>query len=174
MTAVSGSVFTAAQFNTFVRDNLLMCPASIASTPGSLFVTDSSNSVVERIPVTANIATQEAVTATSFSDAPTPGPSVTAVTGQHAIIVISAEMGNVSSASAGCLAGVLISGATSEVPSFNNELRQESNGTAEFQRCSTFRLHTGLTPGSNTFKMQYMTLAGTMNIAYREITVLPL
>lgn len=173
MTAISGSVFTAAQFNTFVRDNMLLTPAALATSPGSIFVTDATNSIVERIPVVARVDTTETLTITSFGDAPTPGPSVTCTTGSHALITISAEMGN-STASAGCLAGVLISGASSEGPSFNQELRQESSGTAEFQRCSTVRLHVSLTAGVNTFKMQYMTLAGTMQIAYREISVIPL
>lgn len=174
MTAISGSVFTAAQFNTFVRDNMLLTPAALATSPGSIFVTDATNSIAERIPVVARIDTTEVVSITSFGDSPTPGPSVTCTTGSHALITITAEMGNTTAATAGCLASVLISGATSEGPSFNQEIRQESTGTAEFQRCSTVRLHVGLTAGVNTFKMQYMTLAGSMNIAYREISVIPL
>jgi hypothetical protein len=174
MTAVSGSVFTAAQFNQFVRDNLLECPASNATTPGSFFVTDGTNHVVERIPAVSRVDVQEVITATSFADAPTLGPSVTVTTGTHAYIFIAAEIGNTTASSAGCLVGTLISGATSESPTPQYALRQESAAQSEFQRATYARLHTGLTPGSNSFRLQYQTTAGSMNINYREISVLPM
>lgn len=173
MTAVAGSIFTAAQFNTYVRDNLLECPAAKSTTAGSIFATDNSGLIVERIPVTARVDAAESTTSASPADLATVGPSVTCTTGSHALIIWSAEMGNTTVSAPG-IAGVLISGATSESPTVNNELRQESSGASEFQRASTVRLKTDLTPGVNTFKMQYWTTTGTLTLNYRELTVIPL
>jgi len=172
MTAIAGSVFTAAQFNTFVRDNLNECPAAKASTPGSMFVTSATNQVAERTPVTAAVAAQESTTSLSFVNLTTPGPAVTLVTGSTALIIITSQV-NDQSASFGASVGVDISGATSESADISECLRHETNGTTEFNRSSAVRLHTSLTPGTNTFKLMYLVDGGTGQFRYRTITVVP-
>lgn len=172
MTAVSGSVFTAAQFNTFVRDNLLACPASLATTNGSFFASTGANSLAERIPASARLDVSELYTGTSFGDAPTPGPTLTLTTGQHALIIVSAELNN-QTGSAGAQVGVDISGATTEAASANYCLRQESSLTGEFNHASMARFHNSLTPGTNTFRLKYAVTAGSMAINFREICVIP-
>src|SRR5882672_4060511 len=101
MTAIAGSVFTAAQFNTFVRDNLNECPAAKATAPGSHFITSGTNQVVERIPVEAVLNISEQTTSASFADLTTPGPTVTAVTGSTALIVMTVEINNNTASQAG-------------------------------------------------------------------------
>ena len=172
MTAIAGSVFTAAQFNTFVRDNLNECPAAKAVTPGGIFATSATNQVTERVGVTALVVTSELTTSTSFTDLGTVGPTVSVATGSAALIVISAQINNSTSSLAGIM-GVDISGATTESPSTVQSLRQESSGTSEFVQTSFVRLHTALTPGVNTFKAMYEVPGGTGQFVNRAITVLP-
>lgn len=172
MTAVAGSVFTAAQFNTFVRDNLNECPTAKATTPGSHFVASGTNQIVERIPSTASLNVSESTTSTTFVDLPTAGPSVTVDTGTSALITITSEIHSSLASEAGRV-GINISGATTEAPNSNFTLRQETNGTGEFNQCSLVRLHVGLTPGTNIFKMQYLASGGTASFNFRSIVVIP-
>lgn len=174
MTAVAGSVFTAAQFNTFIRDNLAETAPAKATTPGSFFTTSATNQITERVPAQATVNTSETTTSTTFTDLATVGPTVTVTTGVQALIVVSAEISNNTASQAGRIA-VDISGATTIAPDNNKVLRQESSGTTEFQRCSLVYLQTALTPGSNTFKMMYTTVgASTASFNFRNLVVLPM
>jgi hypothetical protein len=172
MTAVAGSVFTAAQFNTFVRDNLNECPTAKATTPGSHFVANGTNQIVERIPAQASVNVADSTASTTFVNLTPTGPSVTAVTGTSALIAIAAEITNGTASQAGRM-GVDISGATTEAPDTNFCLRQESSGASEFQQCSLVRLHTTLTPGTNTFKAMYLASGGTASFNFRNLLVIP-
>lgn len=174
MTAVAGSVFTAAQFNQFVRDNLAETAPAKATTPGSYFTTSATNQIAERVAQTASVNSSEATTSTAFTDLTTFGPSVTVSTGVQALVLFSAEINNNTSSQAGRVA-VDISGATTLAADGNKVLRQESSGTAEFQRATVGYLQTGLTPGSNVFTLKYATVgASTATFNQRNITVLPL
>lgn len=174
MTAIAGSVFTAAQFNTFIRDNLAETAPAKATTPGSYFTTSATNQITERVAVEASVNTGESTTSTSFTDLTTTGPSVTVNTGVRAFVAFSAEINNNTVSQAGRVA-VDISGATTIGPDGNKVLRQETAGTAEFNRASIFYLVTGLTPGNNTFKLMYATVgASTASFNQRNILVMPL
>lgn len=174
MTAVAGSVFTAAQFNANIRDNLAETAPAKATTPGSYFTTSATNQITERVAATASVNASEQTTATTLSDLPTLGPLVTVTTGAQAFVVFTAEITNNTASQAGRV-GVDISGATTLAPDSNKVLRQESSGTGEFQRASVAYLQTGLTPGANTFKMMYSTVgASTATFNSRNITVLPM
>lgn len=172
MTAVAGSVFTAAQFNTFVRDLLNETAPAKATTPGSHFVATGTNQIAERIPAQASVNVSETTTSTTFVNLTTSGPSVTCTTGSSAMIIMSAEINNNTASQAGRV-GCDISGATTESPDTNFCLRQETNGTAEFQQCSLVRLHKTLTPGVNTFKLMYLASGGTAAFNFRNIAVIP-
>jgi hypothetical protein len=172
MTAIAGSVFTAAQFNTFIRDNLNECPASKAASPSGYFVTSATNQLVERVGATASLNVPESTTSTTLTDLTTIGPSVTVTTGSSALIIITAEVSNNTASQAGRV-GVDITGATTEAPDGNHVLREETNGTAEFNRSSVVRLHTTLTPGANTFKLMYAATANTASFNFRNIAVIP-
>lgn len=172
MTAVAGSVFTAAQFNTFVRDNLNECPAAKAANPGGFFVTSATNEVVERMPAVDRVDVSETTTSTSFADLTTVGPSVTVTTGSMAVVALTARTNN-NTATQPCLVGFDISGATTLAAADARALWQETNGVGEFNRSTAFHLLTTLSAGSNTFVAKYRVGGGTGAFQYREISVIP-
>ena len=88
MTAVANSVFTAAQFNQFVRDNLNETAPAKATTAGSHFAGTGLNSIAERLTDTDLVATSQTTISTSYADLATVGPTVTATTGPYAIVFL--------------------------------------------------------------------------------------
>jgi hypothetical protein len=172
MTAVAGSVFTAAQFNQTIRDNLAETAPAKATMPGSYFAVSDTNQIAQRTPATSTVNVSESTTSTSFVDLTTLGPQVTVNTSTSALILVTAEVSNNTASQAG-RAGVVISGAITETVDGTYVLRQETNGTSEFNRCTVARLHTTLTPGSNTFRMVYAATAGTASFNYRNLIVFP-
>lgn len=92
-------------------------------------------------------------TSSSFVDLATVGPSVTIVTGTSAFIDV---FSHVSRSNAGNNAGValVVSGATSIAAFLVSQISEYATGGFQCQVNRRFKL-TGLTPGSNTFKMQY-------------------
>jgi hypothetical protein len=172
MTAVSGSVFTAAQFNTFVRDNLLSCPAALATTPGSFFTTTSSNQLAERFLTTTSVDTNETTTSTSFVDLTTPGPIVSVTTGTTALSFMAFAYSNTATDVQG-LSAIDISGATT-VGTIGTRTLRQSSGANITVRGSMFTYHSGLNPGVNNFKMMYEVIgSGTGSFSQRVLTVIP-
>lgn len=169
MTAVAGSVFTAAQFNTFVRDNLLECPASKATTPGSYFTTSATNQVLERVPATAIVSTSQTTTSTSYTDLATVGPAVTVNTGSSAVVTLY----NANLNSGGTVSSLMsfdVTGASSQAAADNLSI---GGATANGMRIGAAFLVSGLTPGSNTFTCRYRVGSGTGTYSDRRIVVLP-
>lgn len=173
MTAVAGSVFTAAQFNTFVRDNLNETGPAKATGTGSFIMTSGLNQLAQRTPATARSITDDSTTSTSFGDlAVTSGPDVTVTIGNRAFVAVTARI-NVTTASQPGLVGYEMSGANTVAADDNRALWHETNGTGEFNRSTYYTMHTGLNPGSTTFTMKYRVGGGTGNFNYREIFVIP-
>lgn len=172
MTATANTAFTAAQFNTHVRDNLNETAAAKATTAGRIFVATGANTLAERAIESASIATNESVSSTSYADATTPGPSVTLTTGTKALVILSAQLHN-GTADAANFASVAVSGATTTAASDTNAYRSHSATTFDAGRAST-AAHLTLTAGSNTFKMQYRCDAGTVQAQLRHIVVIGL
>jgi hypothetical protein len=170
MTAVAGSVFTAAQFNTFVRDNLLECPSAKATTPGSHFVTNATNQVAERVASGTAVFTTETTTSTAYTDLATVGPVITVSTGSNALICISASIQNDGTGSSRMAYDV--SGATTEAPADNR-------GIAHFGTANGGGVignpiwDPSLTPGVNTFTAKYRVSAGTGTFLSRRLAVIP-
>lgn len=83
LTAVANTSFAAADWNTYVRDNMLELAPAIADLPNELLVRQSSSSGAVRQIVTNGgvatdtIATLESTTSTSYTDLTTVGPRVT-------------------------------------------------------------------------------------------------
>ena len=173
MTAVANSVFTAAQFNTHVRDNLLETAPAKATTAGRLIVTAGANSIVERAIASDAIATTQTTGSTAFTDLATVGPSVTVTTGSSAILLWSALMSN-STAAANTYVDYAVSGATSRSPSDASSLRFKSDTGGQELRAGQVMYEGGLTPGSNTFKLQYHVNGGTGSFGDRRLTVIAL
>ncbi len=174
MTAVANTVFTAAQFNTHVRDNLNETAPAKATGTGSLIVTSGANSIAQRTPTTARSDTSDTTTSTSYGDlAGSSGPSVTVTLGNRAFVAITARINNSTATQPGVV-GYDISGATTFSADDSRALWHETNGTGEFNRSTYIGLHTGLTGGSNTFTMKYRVGGGTGSFQFREICVIPL
>lgn len=174
MTAVANAVFTAAQFNVHVRDNLLETAPAKATTAGSIFVGNGTNDIAERIPSHAYVDTGQSTTSTSFTDLTTVGPAVTVTTGTKAIVTITSNMSNAAGGATFSVASAAVSGA-STIAAAHSPFSISNNQTA-FTNGSRTAIFTGLTAGSNTFTMKYATTNGANAATFekRGITVIPL
>lgn len=176
MTAVANSVYTAAQFNAHVRDNLLETAPAKATAAGQLFVSTGVNAIAARTPAVARVATGQTTTSVnSFGDLSTVGPTVSSVvTGSAAFVIISASMEN-GTGGGGAIMGYAVSGASSLAADNAKALRHRSGTASQANRASTVVFENGLTPGSNTFTSKYTTpTGGTATFTDRELAVFPL
>lgn len=170
MTAVANSVYTAAQYNQFVRDNLNETAPAKATTAGSHFAATTLNAIAERISTAAFVATSQNTTSTSYTDLATLGPAVTVTTGPRAWVHI--YNANVhSTGTSSTLMSFEISGSTSVSANDNMSV---GAATTVGSRAGAGFLVTGLTPGSNTFTCKYRVGGGTGTFVDRRIAVLPL
>ena len=171
MTAVAGAVFTAAQYNTFIRDNVNECPAAKALTPGGYFTTSDTNQVSERVTSELVVDTSEGTTSTSYVALATAGPAVTVVTGVKALVWVTADL-LCNTAGQTARTTFNVSGATTIAESDTLALR---NTNIAAIRATAGPTTVALTPGSNTFTMTYRTSgASTSTFGNRRIFVLPL
>lgn len=173
-TAVANTVYTAAQFNQFVRDNLNETAPAKATSAGSHFVADGVNSIAQRTCTTDTVLTVEQTMATSFADLATFGPSVTVTTGPFAWVFIHTQLENTGGGST--FAGVEVSGATSISGALNRSVNLRGAAGVRLG-ASTFMLFEGgliLTPGSNTFTMKYRVSSGEGTFGDRRLSVIPL
>lgn len=180
-TAVSGAVFMAAQFNTYVRDNLLETAPAKATTPGSIFATVGTNQIAERIPASYIELGACSFTSTTFGppSSGVVGPALTVVTGIQALVGYRATL-RVESTTARVEMSYAISGATTRAASTTRSLGYSiSNSGAVGSTGMNFRggvvdLASGLTPGSNTFTLQYNVSSATGQALDRRLWVIPL
>jgi hypothetical protein len=175
MTAVSGSVFTAAQFNTHVRDNLNETAVAKASLSGTLFVGAGLNALVERIPTEAFSSTSDTTTGTAYGDlSASSGPSVVVDTGSKAIVVVSADL-TCGTTGQSARTSYEVSGASTVAANDQWAVRNLAQAVTNNLQNSMVSMQTALTPGSNTFTMKYRTSgASTSTFANRRILVIPL
>jgi hypothetical protein len=182
MTAVTGAVYTAAQFNTFVRDNLNeTCPAK-ATTSGSYFVTSGTNQISERIVQQQYVGQQDQTAQTSYADPdgtpvagnnPINGPIVTAFTGSTALVVVGGRIGGNTTATASVKMSWAVSGASTISASDTWAAGAVGLGSTGFAYDSRAYLATGLTQGLNTFTAQYSVSSATGLFGFRSLLVMP-
>lgn len=173
MTAVAGATFSAAQFNTNIRDNLNETAPAKASAASQVPVSTGANAIAMRTPTTARVDTNETTTSTTYVDLATPGPSVSVTSGTIALVWFAAEIANNTNNSlAKC--SVEVSGASSVAVSDLWTLSMDGNAANNYSRGSMMHTFTGLTPGTNTFKMKYAVGSNTGSFKTREINVFPL
>lgn len=173
MTAVSNTTFTAAQFNTHVRDNLNETAPAKATSPGTLFVGTGPNSIEERFPASALVTASESTASAVFTNLTTAGPSVTVTTGVAAIIFLSARIAN-DTTNAQSIMSYEITGASAVSPANARAINIDGlDANNNFSFGSTF-YHNTLTPGVNTFTAQYAAGSGTATFDNRRLTVIPL
>lgn len=170
MTATSGQ-FDADDFNTYVRDNLLETLPALATsnTEASWFVTTGANALARR-EIKSATQTGEGTRASTSYGALTgggSGPAVTITTGAQALAIFTAA-GQISSTNVGYYAGVSVNG-----DAINDRSALHWDGITSANNICKGRSYffTGLTPGSNTFTMQYKCDSGTATFLYRQLIV---
>lgn len=171
MTAVANTAFTAAQFNTHVRDNLNATAPALASTAGTIFVGTGVNAIAERVPTVSTVTTSQNTTSSAYTDLTTVGPTVTVTTGTKALALYAAVSQN-TGADVACFMAPAVSGATTVAANDQWAIINPSRIT-DF-RIGATHMFTGLTAGSNTFTCKYRTPAGTASFANRELIIIPL
>lgn len=119
---------------------------------------------------TATVLTDQSTASTTFADLATVGPSVTITVGPSgmALVILTGGLYNNSVPK---YMSYAVSGATTVVASDTSSMRKDD--LTPFVSSIVF-LHTGLTPGANTFTMKYRTTSGTGNFFNRQIAVIPL
>lgn len=169
MTAVAGATFSAAQFNQYVRDNLNETGPAKVSAAGQLLVSTAANAIAARTPGGQVVVASQTTASTTYANLTTTGPTFAATTGTQAWVWFGCAISN--SAANSSRASVAVSGASSIAA--NDQWALINIGTSALRMFSG-HLFTGLTPGSNTFTMQYDVSAGTGTFANRELMVFPL
>ena len=125
----------------------------------------------------------ESTANTAFVDLATVGPTVSNIligSSGSALVTLSAML-SVNNAAFSALMGYAISGATTLAASANIHMLWATNPTAgagvfDMVQMSYQGVHTGLTPGLNTFQCKYRALfgGGTAQFSNRTLSVLPL
>ncbi len=187
MTAVASTAFTAAQFNTSVRDNLLETETAKATVAGGYFVTTGLNEIAQRKAASQFIVDDQFTTSTSFGDLSTLlanggvvtgqhiGPFVTVSTGTTALVFLDAQLRSDSTTGFEAIASYAVTGATTSAATDSRGIKLESLTTASRDfKYGTAHMIIGLNPGSNTFTMKYRATGSTARFLRRRITVIPL
>lgn len=170
MTAVTGNVLTAAQWNQFVRDNLGMTAVANATVEGSFFAGDGLNSIVQRTPDWRSTTGGSTTTSTTYTDlADVNGPSVTVETGPVAMIWLYCNQYNTAGNAAWMAFDVGGASAITATDAFAVQM-QGTDG----DRVGAGFLLDNLTGGLNTFTAKYrVSTAGTGYFSQRRIVVWP-
>lgn len=169
-TFVSGAVLTAAQLNTYLRDNAAETAVSKASVAGRYFGVDGTNSIGEREIKSDIVTTSETTTNSAFVDLATVGPGVTTFSAAKAVVLLTASVSN-NTVGATSSMGVEVTGPSAGSAGTSFALRVTSS-TANALYQASFVDARGAA-GINSFTAKYSTTAGTATFVTRRITVLP-
>lgn len=172
MTAVANTVFTAAQFNINVRDNLNETSPAKATQEGQMFVATGVNAIAARRPTFQSVNTAQSLSSGSYTDLATVGPSLTMTTGTRAIVFVSARMENNTNNSS-MYASFAVTGASSIAADDINGITMDGIAAANSVRIGATRFLSTLTAGSNTFTMKYR-CGDTATFSDRHIIVIPM
>lgn len=130
----------------------------------------------------AKVNDTESTASTAFTDLATVGPTVSILIGSSgsALVTLSAIL-SCNNAAFSAVMGYAISGATTLAASANINKLLATNpvagaGVFDMAEMSYQTVHTGLTPGINTFQCKYMALfgGGSASFGIRTLSVLPL
>ncbi len=167
---MASTAFTAAQFNTSVRDNLNETAPAKATTAGRWFIATGANAIAERAIESGEVLAPEGTASTTYTDLTTNGPAVTLTTGTKALIIITGQ-GEVNTADAQSFISYAVSGATTIAADDANSLVFTSATTQDPYRASVVH-HETLTAGSNTVTLKFRTSAGTATFRRRQLIVM--
>jgi hypothetical protein len=161
-TWATGDVLTAADMNTYLRDN-------------TDHLNDDIEGTIESNATTATAGT-DTTTSTSYTDlAGGAGPSRTVTVRPTGRLLISwaVRMQN-DTTGASCFTDFALTGANSRSASDTTAtqfVRESSNSQARY---AGFEILTGLSAGSTTITLKYRVSAGTGSFARRTIAIIPL
>jgi hypothetical protein len=171
LTAVAGGVFSAAQFNQSVRDNLSVTSTGIATQVSSWFPASAANVLAERMPVQDNDQGSSTTTSTAYGNlADGLTTSVSVATGNRALVSIYANFNNSVNGNRTWMS-FDVGGATTIAATDFLSVDHSFNGGMRWG--ATF-LVTGLVIGTNSFTLRYRVTAGTGTFSVRRIAVIPL
>jgi hypothetical protein len=172
-TAVSNAIYTAAQHNASVRDNILVTPAALATTAGSHFVATGANAIAQRTAAVAAINTVQTTTNAAYVDLTTVGPTLTMTTGPMALVIMSSRVSN-ATAGSNSWVSYTVTGASSVSASDNYALSYDSPVAGSTAYMSYATIEPSLIAGSNTFTMKYRSNGGTTaTFSVRRLSVIP-
>jgi len=172
MTAVAGAVYTAAQWNTSIRDNLNETAVAKASSASGYSVVSGYNRLAQRATAVATNNGTETTDSTSYTDLEAdPGPTVTVLTGAGAIVSVFGS-GRTTGGTAAWVS-FEVSGASSIEASDTYAVQFHVTGSDIWLAGGSFGI--ALTPGLNTFTMKYrVSSSGTGTFSTRKLSVIPL
>ena len=172
MTATTGNVLTAAQFNTNWRDNMLVSEAAVATGAGNLLVcTASAHTPVERTPQVEFQGGADSTTNTSFTTL-ADSPSIAITTGTKALVSIGAGVSN-DTAAFGCRVGLDVSGATT-IGATDSTSYYADSGLAGDGHQGTWVTIINLNAGFHLFDHRYRAVfGGTATFNRRLLVVIP-
>ena len=174
MTAVSGAVLTAAQWNTHVRDNLLESPAAKATVANQLIVSTGANAIEARTvgSVSGVGSGTTNVVSEAYADI-VPSMTVTVTTGTRALVLLKAV---IKVTGAGAIA-YRVSGATTIAGDDTHSVVVDifSSPTSLIWIPGASVHWITLTPGVNTFTLQFKTFpgGGNLNMNWIDLIVIP-
>lgn len=173
MTFTASTALTAAQLNTHLRDNLLETTTAKASTSSQIFAAEGMFRIAARTPSVASVVTSQTTTSGEWVDLATPGPQVSVSTGTRAIVFMSCNTSNTSTAGGNNIS-YEISGDTERDPLYSTSLRFDGITATNPMSFSHLDFVTTLNPGTNVFTMKYRRGSGTATFSNRQICVWPL
>ena len=161
------SVLTAAQMNTYVRDNTNETGPAKVTAAGQYLVATGANTLAARQVGDEIVEDSETTTSTSYTDLATTGPSGTRTTGTTCLVTTTCELSNSGAGTSN--ATFAISGATTTSA---EDFRRIKNTGTDALRMSV-QTFMSVTAGSNTFTMKYRVSSGTGTFLARRIHVMP-
>lgn len=170
LTAVSHTAFTAAQFNTNVRDNLLSTMPGLAtySDTSGYFVVSGTNEIIQRPPFRAATSGVGSTTSATFGDlAGSFGPSVALPTRNICLVMLTADLVCTNSGDPTAIMGYEVSGATTVAPVLSRSIAASGFG-ATYNRVSALFVTPTLNPGTNTFTAKYRASSGGNTASFRN------
>lgn len=174
MTAVATSTYTAANWNTYIRDNLNATGVGLMTSGiGRHMGTTGTNGIAERTSSVNSVATLQSTTSTTFADLLTTGPALTITTGVNCLVSFGAMALN-TTAGLGARVAPALSGATTQAASDTNSTCMESGNASDSFQFTWCTVYAGITAGSNTWTLKYRAVGGgTATYSNRWLALVP-
>lgn len=168
LTFVVGETLTAEMLNQMLRDNMKEQAPAKALNRNGYFASTGAGELAERKVLQHFVNKEVKITTTSFDSHPD-GPHLEVEHSGSMLVMYAARI---------WIDGTGIAAAAPRVigkvsPDLDYALRQPV-GRVDLVRSWSFQLYTGLTPGTDTVRLEYMTSTGDeANFHQRQLTVMP-